>query len=494
MKLSLSAADANLGRAHVLAVAVREGGAIAAPGLDKRVASRLESLRASIRFNGKDGKSVVAPAPQGLGRLVLFLGVGRRRDLLEMARRLAGTALGKCSEVSATRLVVVPPEATQASAEAVVEGLLLADYKFDRHKTGDAKAKPAKKEGDVVAGIVLAAPIGKALKSSLPRLAALSEGVKLARDLGNEPSNVLTPARLAAAAQELARDRRGAGVTCKVLGPAEIEKLGMGAFLGVAKGSREEPRFIHLTYKPKGARGGTRVAVVGKGLCFDSGGISIKPAAGMEDMKFDMCGAAAVLGLFRCLPDLGLPHEVHGYVAATENMPGGAAIKPGDILRSMSGRTIEVLNTDAEGRLTLVDAITYALRDEPEVIVDLATLTGACVIALGAASGIMSNDAGLRDALWRSSDATGERAWPLPLFEDYKSQLKSDYADVKNLGERGGGALTAGLFIQEWVPEGLPWAHLDIAGSGWADRDGAYTRKGATGVGVRTLAHWLATL
>lgn len=208
----------------------------------------------------------------------------------------------------------------------------------------------------------------------------------------------------------------------------------------------------------------------------------------------DMCGSAAVLGLFRCLPDLGIPQEVHGFIASTDNMPSGSAIKPGDIVRSMSGRTIEVINTDAEGRLTLVDAITQALRTKPDVVIDLATLTGACAVALGAATGIMSNDRELQDALVASSDATGERAWPLPLFADYEPQLQSEFADVKNVGERYGGALTAGLFIQQWVPEGLPWAHLDIAGSAWTGAELPYCPKGATGIGVRTLAHWLGSL
>lgn len=466
---------------------------MAATGLDKRLRRELEALRKAADFGGKAGKSVAVAAPAGLGRIVLFVGLGKGRDALEMTRRAAGIALGKCSDLSARRLVVVAPHADGPSAVATAEGLLLADYEFVRHKTKAKKDGKVAKKDEIVVGVVLDAAARKALRAELPRLESISAGVKFARDLGNEPSNILTPTRLAEAAQKLARERRSDGISCKVLGLAEIKKLGMGSYLAVAQGSREEPRFIHLTWKPKGRRRGKRVALVGKGLCFDSGGISIKPAGGMEDMKFDMCGAAAVLGVFRCLPDLGIAHEVHGFVAATDNMPSGSAMKPGDIVTSMSGRTIEIINTDAEGRLTLVDAVTYAARHEPDVIVDLATLTGACVVALGAATGIMANDPDLRAALCSSSDATGERAWPLPLFDDYKVQLKSEYADVKNLGNRGGGAITAGLFIQEWIPEGIPWAHMDIAGSGWADSESAYARKGATGVGVRTLAHWLGT-
>ena len=504
MKLSLQAADANLSRAHLVAIPVVEGSGVAAPGLERGLRRKLEALRAGVDFAGKRGKSVALAAPAGLGKIVLFVGLGKNTDTLEMARRLGGIALGKCSDLGATRLIVVPPHVNGDIAFAVSEGLLLADYEFIRHKTSGAKASKAKgkkspAKPEVLASLILTSEARTSVRSELPLLEALASGVKLARDLGNEPSNILTPAALAAAAVDIARLHAKDGVSCKVLGLKEIEKLGMGSFLAVAKGSREEPKLIHLTYKPPVSRGkdrgvARRVVLIGKGLCFDSGGISIKPAASMEDMKFDMCGAAAVLGVFRSLPGLGIAHEVHGIVAATENMPGGAAVKPGDIVKSMAGRTIEVINTDAEGRLTLVDALTYSLQCKPEVIVDLATLTGACAVALGEASGIMSNDDGLREALCRSSDATGERAWPLPLFDDYKSQLRSDYADVKNLGDRYGGALTAGLFIQEWVPEGMPWAHMDIAGSAWVGKAHAYGPTGATGIGVRTLAHWLKSL
>jgi leucyl aminopeptidase len=505
VKLNVATTNAAAARVDLLVVTMREGESRIAGALDRKAARAVETLVASASFTGKEGKSAWFPAPgKGGARAILVVGLGKpRRDLAEMTRRAAGIALGKAGDLHATRVAFVPPSDDAALAEAAAEGFLLADYKFDRYKTagktdgakgakGAKGATKKKPEPETTVTLHVGAAARAHLKKEMPRLEALTAGVKLARDLGNEPSNVMTATRLAESARQVAKDRKDSGLRCDVLNLEQIRARGMGAYLGVASGSREEPRFIHLSWKPK-KPSGRRVALVGKGLCFDSGGISIKPAQNMEDMKFDMCGAAAVIGVFSCLPELGISDEVHGFVAATENMPGGAAVKPGDILKSMAGRTIEVINTDAEGRLTLVDAITFALESKPDVVIDIATLTGAVAVALGSATGIMSNDDDLRNALWRASDETGERAWPLPLFDDYKTQLKSEYADVKNLGERYGGALTAGLFIQEWVPEGLPWAHLDIAGSAWSDREGAYCPKGATGIAVRTLAHWLRT-
>lgn len=487
MRLSFGTSDPKSVKADLLAVPVFEGGGL--PERLKRHAGVAAALKAAA-FKGKAGKSVLQPAPRGLAaRSLLFVGLGRASgDVLEAVRRAAGIALAKSRDNAAPAVAFVDPGSTAAHAAAAAEGFHLADYSFTRHKTGPQS--PSKTSVTIVTDPASA----KAAKSQLKQIEAVTGGVKAARDLGNEPSNILTPAELGERAIALARLRAKDGLTCRVLGPAEIKRKGMGAFLAVAAGSSHEPRFIHLTYKPRSGSQGRRVALVGKGLTFDSGGISIKPAAGMEEMKFDMCGAAAVLGVFHCIADLGLRHEVHGFIAACDNMPSGSAVKPGDVVKSMAGRTIEVVNTDAEGRLTLVDAITEALAHRPSVVVDLATLTGACAVALGSASGIMSNDDALRDALVASSRATGERAWPLPLFEDYKPQLKSETADVKNLGDRYGGALTAGLFIQEWVPEDLPWAHLDIAGSAWTLSELPCCPKGATGIGVRTLVHWLRGL
>jgi leucyl aminopeptidase len=284
---------------------------------------------------------------------------------------------------------------------------------------------------------------------------------------------------------------KATGLGVRVLEQAECKKLGMGAFLGVAAGSEQPPKFIHLTYTPSGRRRRT-VAVIGKGITFDSGGLDLKSAEGMLRMKDDMSGAAAVLGIMRALPALKPPVEVHGLIAATENMPSGAAIRPGDILRAMNGTTIEIGNTDAEGRLTLADAISYAVQKvKADEVVDMATLTGACVVALGPlCSGLFANDQGLADRLLAAAEAAGERVWQLPLIDDYREHLKSDVADLNNVGPRGGGAITAGLFLKEFAGD-TSWAHLDIAGPAFLEKDTPLAPKGGTGCAVRTILTYL---
>jgi leucyl aminopeptidase len=289
-------------------------------------------------------------------------------------------------------------------------------------------------------------------------------------------------------ATEIAREQR---LGVEVLDRAECRKLGMGAFLGVAAGSEQAPKFIHLTYTPTGRRR-KRVAVIGKGITFDSGGLDLKPADGMLRMKNDMSGAAAVLGIMRALPRLKPPVEVHGLIAATENMPSGSAVRPGDVLRAMNGTTIEIGNTDAEGRLTLADAMSYAVaRVEPDEMIDMATLTGACVVALGPlCSGLFANDQALADRLLAAAETAGERLWQLPLIDEYRDGLKSDVADINNVGPRGGGAITAGLFLKEFAGK-TPWVHLDIAGPAFTEKDLPLAPKGATGFAVRTVLTYL---
>jgi len=299
----------------------------------------------------------------------------------------------------------------------------------------------------------------------------------------------VTPAYLAKRAAEIAR---AGGLKLKILERADCARLGMGAYLGVAQGSEEPPKFIHLTYTPKG-RPRRRIAVIGKGITFDSGGLDLKPADGMLRMKDDMSGAAAVLGIFHALPKLRLPIEVHGLIAATENMPSGTAQRPGDIVRAMNGLTIEIGNTDAEGRLTLADALAYAAKVvKPDEIVDMATLTGAIVMALGlGVSGIFATDEALASRVLAATEAAGERMWRLPLHEEYKEGIKSDIADLNNISsQRGGGAIVAALFMRDFTG-GLPWAHLDIAGTAFAERDLPLGPKGGTGVAVRTMLHYL---
>jgi len=495
VKLKFGNADAASLKADLIAVGVYEGEEAPAGEWSPEAARQLKALIQKAGFGGQAGKIRASASPSGFAAPRLMLvGLGREkvRDANEQARRLGGQVFGKMGEHGASSVVVMPPNGQASTTASCFEGAMLADYAFTARKgEGGKKAK----NSECTVTVCVADAARSATKREVGILEDVARGTKLARDLGNEPSNVLTPAELAKRAQALAKGRGDEGLSCKVLGPAEIKKKKMEAFLSVAQGSDLPPRFIHLVYKPKKkTKDSQRVALIGKGLTFDSGGISLKPGAGMEDMKYDMCGSAVVLGLFEALPGLGVTHEVHGFVAACDNMPSGKSYKPGDIIGSMAGKTIEIINTDAEGRLTLADALTYAQTVKPDVMIDLATLTGACAIALGSATGIMANDKGLQDALHEASDATGELAWPLPLFEDFKSQLKSEFADLKNLGDRFGGALTAGLFLDAFVAEDLPWAHMDIAGSSWSGKDGPYSPKGGTGAGVRTLCHWLRTL
>ena len=324
---------------------------------------------------------------------------------------------------------------------------------------------------------------GEQLEHAVRRGEAVAEGMALAKTLGNLPANVCTPGYLATTARKLAKDHK---VKVEVLDRDDMEKLGMGSLLSVARGSHEPPKFIILQYKGGKAKD-KPVVLVGKGVTFDTGGISLKPGEGMDEMKYDMCGAASVLGTFKAIARMELPINVVGLIPATENMPGGSATKPGDIVTSMSGQTIEVLNTDAEGRLILCDALTYAERFEPAAVVDVATLTGACIVALGHdVSGLMGNNQALVDDLLAASLEVNDKAWQLPLFDTYKEQLKSNFADLPNIGTPGAGTITAAMFLANFT-EDYPWAHLDIAGTAWKSGK----EKGATGRPVPLLLNYL---
>jgi leucyl aminopeptidase len=303
----------------------------------------------------------------------------------------------------------------------------------------------------------------------------------------NAPGSDLTPTALAEQAKAMCREN---GIKCSVYGPARIRRMNMGALWGVAKGSREEPRFVVMEYEPSGRSRGT-LAVCGKGVTFDSGGISIKPGSGMDEMKMDMSGAAATVGILRSAAALKLPVRVVGLIAATENMPDGLAVKPGDVLTARSGKTIEVLNTDAEGRLILADALDYAHTFKPDAIVDLATLTGAVIVALGhQATGVMATSADLVDRLKQAGDYTGERVWELPLWSEYEEAIKGKIADINNTGGRAAGSIAGGMFLKHFARD-VPWAHLDIAGTAWTDKGKPYSPGGATGVGVRLVTRLL---
>jgi leucyl aminopeptidase len=462
--------------ADVIAVPVASGPALISGGHDLD----LEQLRARA-FEGKVGETA-SLAGDG-ATTVLAVGVGPADEVDADALRRAASAVVRATwkrrSVATTLLDAVPAGGDRPlAARAVTEGAGLAAYRFVRYKSDP---DPCRLEG-----LTVVAPDAEALAPDLARARAVVEAVCLARDLVNEPAGSLSPSDLAARATEAAE---AVGLDVEVIDEVEAANLGLGGLLGVAQGSDEPCRLIKLTYAPPEA---TRtVALVGKGITFDSGGLSIKSAEGMMGMKTDMGGGAAVIGAMSALPALASPVKVIGFVPATENMPGGRAIKPGDVLKTRNGTTVEVLNTDAEGRLVLADGLALAVEEKPDAIIDLATLTGACIVALGSKiTGLMGNDDDLVEEVRSAAERAGEPAWPLPLPKEYRKQLDSEIADLKNIGGRSAGALTAGLFLKEFVGD-IPWVHLDIAGPSRSDEDDGAVVKGATGVGVRTLLELL---
>jgi leucyl aminopeptidase len=456
--------------------------------VDRALKGLLSEVLRSEKFEGRPEQiAYVHTAGRLPAKRVLVVGLGKRRELdAERVRRAAASALRRSRDLGAkivSATLLGDGLAPEVRAQALAEGALLGTYTFDRHKR--EKNKKAIEELRIVdRERRLDVPVREGLRLGEIFAAATC----LARDLVNEPANRVTPTYLAKVATQIAKEGK---LRLKIYGRADCQEMGMGAYLGVAQGSDEPPKFIHLTYRPKG-RSRRRIAIVGKGVTFDSGGLDLKPADGMLRMKDDMSGAAAVLAIMQALPALGLPQEVHGLIAATENMPSGRAQRPGDIVRAMNGTTIEIGNTDAEGRLTLADALAYAVKDvRPQEMIDLATLTSAIVVALGnGCSGIMWNDKPLADRVLAAAEAAGERMWPLPLVDEYRELLKSDVADLNNVGPRGGGAITAGLFLREFVGA-TPWVHLDIAGTAFSEKDLPLGPKGGTGVGARTVLTYL---
>ena len=435
------------------------------------------------RFQGKLNETFLLPVDS---RWIVLVGAGKKEELtLERVRQAAATGsrrvLSAGIETFARSLVQVPGATAEQVAQTVTEGTILGTYQFQELKTVLPENNKRLKE------VTLVVPSKKeedAAKAGIRKGQIIAEAVCWSRDMINRPSNRLTPTMMA---QEGKAAAKKFGFRCQVLDPKTQRRLGMNALLGVARGSREPSQFIILEYKRAGARQKKPLVWIGKGITFDSGGISIKPADKMEQMKYDMSGGAAVLGALRAVAGLKLPVHVVGLVPATENLPGGSAQKPGDVVRSYGGKTIEVINTDAEGRLVLADAMGYAQKYKPEAMVDLATLTGACIVALGQhCMGLMGNDRKLNDRIREAGDRVGERAWELPLWPEYTEAVRSDVADVKNVGDGKAGTITAASFLQEFVDK-IPWVHLDIAGVAWADGEKGYLRKGATGVGVRLL-------
>ncbi|MCM2264215.1 MAG: leucyl aminopeptidase [Desulfuromonadales bacterium] len=460
--------------------------------LDRQLDGRLKEARRSGEFTGRANESLLLQPATLPARRILLVGLGQRSGAgLEQLRQAAGTAIGqlrgkRLAELScALHLLDLPGTTPAARIEAVTEGLLLAGYRFDRYRTGDNRPKGA---GPRSVTLLLARGANRPeLEKALATAQVLARAVTLARDLVNEPGNIKSPAYLAEQAVAAAAE---GGFLCTVLGRDELAREGCGALLGVAQGSVREPRLIVLEYQG-GKTGVAPIALVGKGVVFDAGGISLKPAEKMDEMKMDMAGGAATIATCLAAALLKLPVNLVGVIPAVENLPSGSAIRPGDILTSLSGQTIEILNTDAEGRLILADALTYVRRFQPRLVVDIATLTGACIIALGHhASAVLGNDPALVKALRQAGEQTGERLWELPLWADYDQQINSDVADVKNTGGRPAGTITAAAFLQRFT-KGLHWAHLDIAGTAWIDQARPCHPKGASGVGVRLLTGFL---
>jgi len=439
----------------------------------------LRAYLEGVGFTGKAGEHRLVPGPDGEPAVVVGLGSELDRSVDDL--RLVGGAIARASRkleaVSTDALGALGPLDPAAAAQALAEGLGLGQYAYTVLKSDP--------EPSLLRQVHVVGRGGARVQKALDAGAAVAEAVAVARDLVNEPGGSLTPPAFAAEVESLGQ---GYGFDVTVLDKAEIEAAGMGGLLGVNRGSEIEPRFLELRWRPEGSVRAV-VALVGKGITFDSGGLSIKPSDGMLTMKGDMAGGAAVVGTFCALGAVQPKVEVRGYVPLTDNMIGGDAMRLGDVLRISNGKTVEVHNTDAEGRLVLADALSRASAERPDAIVDLATLTGACMVALGDdRAGLMGAHEGLLTQVEAAAEAAGELVWRLPLPVEWRPKLDSDIADMKNIaGGRYGGASIAALFLREFVGEGIPWAHLDIAGPAFADAETVLSTKGGTGYGVRTL-------
>lgn len=466
---------------------------VALKQLDKVSSGCLKRLIESGDYNGKSGRCAWLYPPDAPFDRLLAVGLGSAEKFnAEAFRRATGAAAREVRRMKAPRVAVALPEGKGGDfpdaaelARAAVEGFVMGAYRFLEFKTRVEDNSPIK-------SLTVLCPERKSELAAVRREAGrgltVAEGVNLARDLVNTPGGDMPPEALAREARRLARKH---GLKCSVMGVPQLRKMKMNGILAVGSGSSRPPRLVTLEYGPKGGVGAKKpLVLVGKGITFDSGGISIKPSGGMEKMKYDMSGAAAAMATAVVAARQNWKRPVVAILPLAENLPGPKAYRPGDVIKMASGARVEVISTDAEGRMILADALHYSKRYKPEAVADIATLTGACTVALGhEAIGLMGNDPELVRALLEAGEASGERAWQLPLWEEYEEQLKSDVADVKNAGGRPAGTITAGTFLKKFVGD-MKWAHLDIAGTAWSDRDWAYRVKGATGVGVRILAQW----
>jgi leucyl aminopeptidase len=500
-RLSLTSTPLNQVAADALIIGVARKGRslVVAPGaeaVDKALKKRLEGALQALGATGRAGEvtrvatlgATAAPAVVAVG-LGDAPGRGERYDA-EAIRRAAGAAV---RELAGTRRVATTLSAVNGDGDlddlrAVSEGLALGGYAFRKYRQA---SKADNRAGVGSASIVVNDAKDKAAKSVVDRATVIAEAVERCRDLVNTPASDLHPADLAAAAVELCG---GAGCTVEVLDEKALAAGGFGGILGVGQGAVNPPRLVRIEHTG-GPAGSPAVHLVGKGITFDSGGLSLKPSTAMEWMKADMGGAASVITTLWALATLNVRVNVVGWLASAENMPSGTAIRPSDVLTMYGGKTVEVLNTDAEGRLVMADAIVRAGEEKPAAIVDIATLTGAALVALGSrVYGVMSNDDDLRAEIVGAAGRAGEQAWPMPLPEELRKSLDSDVADISNMGDRNGGMLVAGLFLKDFVPNGVPWVHLDVAGPAWNEGEAfGYTPKGGTGVPVRTLVEWLSS-
>jgi len=497
--LTLSTAGVSGLRADALVVGVAKGSSSASgdlvlvPGaeeVDAAFDGKLVDVLDTLGASGAEGEVTKLPAPSGFkAPLVLAVGLGTApeedgRFGHEALRRAAGTAARALA--GAEKAVFLLPLADAADAGAVGEGALLGAYSFDAYKGAGGKDGSGRNGKKPLGEAVLLGgnPRDKEFKAAVERATAVAEELNRARDLVNTPSNDLNPAAFAALVQEAGKEH---GLKVQVLDENELAKGGYGGILGVGSGSASAPRLVKVAYtSPKATK---HLALVGKGITYDSGGISLKPAGHNETMKCDMGGAAAVFATVVAAARLGLEVNVTGWLALAENMPSGSAVRPGDVLRMYSGKTVEVLNTDAEGRLVMADALWAASQEKPDALVDVATLTGAMVLALGNRTfAVMANDDAFRAKVHEAAQEAGEDSWPMPMPEHLRKGMDSSVADIANMGERMGGGLVAGLFLREFVGEGITWAHLDIAGPAFNEQGPfGYTPKGGTGSGVRTL-------
>jgi len=501
MKFSVADYRSVRDRVDLLIVPLFEGEDASGLRLPVRIRRFLDKnvLKKADGFQAKRFSVLTVPVSAGPGIPPLMLiGLGKPEDFsADILARACGKAVRSISMPSMKsaafllRKQCVVQRNWQNLAQKVVEGFLLGQYDFRKYKEKSENRESSKLEEVFLVGATQRRRSD--VESGIHRGQILSEAVCFARDLANEPANVMTPTRMAEEAQKLATE---AGLSCTVLEKAEMEKMGMGALLSVAQGSDHPPKLVILEFKPDKRVESEPVAVIGKGVTFDSGGISLKPARNMDEMKFDMSGAAVVMGVMKAVAALKPSVSVVGVMPLVENLPSGKATKPGDIVKSYSGKTIEIQNTDAEGRLILADAISYVQKSyKPAFLLDLATLTGAVVVALGhAAAGIMGGDGRALEELVEIGNKVGERVWPLPLYDEYADQLKSNVADLRNVGGGPAGVTVGGAFLANFVEDRKKWIHIDIAGVAWTKEDKPLARKGATGFGVRLVVEWIETV